>query len=401
MRDKQGTVPCPSSGNEERMECYFDNAATTRCCEEAAEFVMQALVRDYGNPSSMHAKGVEAEKRVKDAAAAIASTLKASPKEILFTSGGTESNNLAIFGTANAHKRRGNHIITTAVEHAAVLAPCEQLKKMGFDLTVLPVDETGRIRIEELEAALRPETILVSVMYANNEIGTLMPVSEIGSIIHEKSEALFHVDAIQGYGKCLIVPKKAGIDLMSVSSHKFHGPKGAGFLYVREGTRIEPLIYGGGQQNGMRSGTDNVPGITGMAAAAREACRDLGGKREHLYALKARLFEHLCGMEGVFLNGPDIADGVPHIMDVSFTGIRSEVLLHALEEKGVYVSAGSACSSHKRRPGGTLTAIGLPSERIESALRFSFCRDNTFEEVDYAAQQITQLLPMLRRYQRG
>ncbi len=382
------------------MECYFDNAATTRCCQEAVDFMVRALREDYGNPSSMHAKGVEAEKMVKDARAAIAATLKAQPKEILFTSGGTESNNLALAGAAEALKRKGKHLITTAAEHAAVLAPMSRLQKQGYEVTILPVDEEGLVDLNALEASLRPDTILVSVMYVNNEVGTVMPVEEAANLVHSRSQAVFHVDAIQAYGKYLIAPGKTGIDLLSVSSHKIHGPKGAGFLYVRDQVRIEPQILGGGQQGGMRSGTDNVPGIVGMAAAARKAYENLGEKREYLYTLKQRLAEGLTRIPDVFINGPEPSMGAPHILDASFMGIRSEVLLHSLEERGIYVSSGSACSSHRRKPEGVLSAMGLCAQRRESALRFSFCPDNTAEQVDFCLEQLAGVVPVLRKYSR-
>ena len=382
------------------MECYFDNAATTRCSRNAASFVAEALTENYGNPSSLHRKGLEAEKLVRDAAAAIASTLKASPGEIVFTSGGTESNNLALFGAAQAKQRMGKHIITTAVEHAAVLSPAARLKEMGYEVTILPVDTGGCVELDALEDALRQDTILVSVMAVNNEVGTVMPLKEIGQIVHDRSQALFHVDGIQGYGKAVFHPKADGIDLFSVSSHKFHGPKGAGFLYIRDSVRVKPQILGGGQQQGLRSGTYNVPGIAGMAAAAKEACQDLEEKRAYLYRLKNRLVQGLDSLDQVFVNGKPVGEAAPHILDISFVGIRSEVLLHALEDREIYVSAGSACSSHRKKPGGTLAAMGLSPERRESALRFSFSRENTEQEVDYCLSVLYELVPMLRKYKR-
>ncbi|MBR2764967.1 MAG: cysteine desulfurase [Blautia sp.] len=382
------------------MEIYFDNAATTRCCPQAAEFVRRALTEDYGNPSSMHGKGIDAEKYVKDAAAAIAGSLKALQKELVFVSGGTEADNLAIFGAAQAMQRRGKHIITTAVEHPAVMEPMKRLEKLGYELTVLPVNMQGIVEPETLEAALRPDTILVSVMYVNNETGAVMPVERFSELVHEKSGALFHVDAVQAYGKYRIHPARAGIDLLSASGHKIHGPKGIGFLYIKDGVRIEPQILGGGQQAGMRSGTDNVPGIAGMAAAVRESTRDLGEKREYLYALRDRLEAGLRELENIRINTPSHELSAPHILNASFIGIRSEVLLHALEERGIYVSAGSACSSHKRRPSATLSAMGLEKEEIESAVRFSFCADNTAQEVDACLDALKELVPVLRRFSR-
>ena len=383
------------------MEAYFDNSATTRCYPEVAEIVVKTMTEDFGNPSAMHLKGVEAEKYVREAAQILAKILKVNEKEIIFTSGGTESNNLALFGGADANKRSGNHIITTSVEHAAVGQPAERLEQMGYEVTIVPVDHRGVVQLEALEKALRPDTILVSTMYVNNEVGAVMPVEEIAKLVHEKSpKALYHVDAIQAFGKYRIYPKKAGIDMLSVSSHKIHGPKGVGFLYINEKARIQPQILGGGQQAGMRCGTDNVPGIAGLGVAAKMVYTDFDEKIEHMYQLKERLAEGFLKLPDVRLNGMEIREGAPQILSASFLGVRSEVLLHTLEEKGIYVSAGSACSSHKRKAAGTLSAMGMEAAQRESTLRFSFSEENTFEEVDYALEVIGQVLPMLRRYSR-
>ena len=383
------------------MEAYFDNSATTRCYSKVAEIVVKTMTEDFGNPSAMHLKGVEAEKYVREAAQTLAKILKVNEKEIIFTSGGTESNNLALFGGADANKRSGNHIITTSVEHAAVGQPAERLEQMGYEVTIVPVDHRGVVQLEALEKALRPDTILVSTMYVNNEVGAVMPVEEIAKLVHEKSpKALYHVDAIQAFGKYRIYPKKAGIDMLSVSSHKIHGPKGVGFLYINEKARIQPQILGGGQQAGMRSGTDNVPGIAGLGVAAKMVYTDFDEKIEHMYQLKERLAEGFLKLPDVRLNGMEIRVGAPQILRASFLGVRSEVLLHTLEEKGIYVSAGSACSSHKRKAAGTLSAMGMEAAQRESTLRFSFSEENTFEEVDYALEVIGQVLPMLRRYSR-
>lgn len=383
------------------MEAYFDNSATTRCYPEVAEIVVKTMTEDFGNPSAMHLKGVEAEKYVREAAQTLAKILKVNEKEIIFTSGGTESNNLALFGGADANKRSGNHIITTSVEHAAVGQPAERLEQMGYEVTIVPVDHRGVVQLEALEKALRPDTILVSTMYVNNEVGAVMPVEEIAKLVHEKSpKALYHVDAIQAFGKYRIYPKKAGIDMLSVSSHKIHGPKGVGFLYINEKARIQPQILGGGQQAGMRSGTDNVPGIAGLGVAAKMVYTDFDKKIEHMYQLKERLAEGILKLPDVRLNGMEIREGAPQILSASFLGVRSEVLLHTLEEKGIYVSAGSACSSHKRKAAGTLSAMGMEAAQRESTLRFSFSEENTFEEVDYVLEVIGQVLPMLRRYSR-
>ena len=383
------------------MEAYFDNSATTRCYPEVAEIVVKTMTEDFGNPSAMHLKGVEAEKYVREAAQTLAKILKVNEKEIIFTSGGTESNNLALFGGADANKRSGNHIITTSVEHAAVGQPAERLEQMGYEVTIVPVDHRGVVQLEALEKALRPDTILVSTMYVNNEVGAVMPVEEIAKLVHEKSpKALYHVDAIQAFGKYRIYPKKAGIDMLSVSSHKIHGPKGVGFLYINEKARIQPQILGGGQQAGMRSGTDNVPGIAGLGVAAKMVYTDFDKKIEHMYQLKERLAEGFLKLPDVRLNGMEIREGAPQILSASFLGVRSEVLLHTLEEKGIYVSAGSACSSHKRKAAGTLSAMGMSKDQIESTVRLSFCEENTIEEADQFLETMKTLVPMLRRYSR-
>ena len=383
------------------MEAYLDNSATTKCFDEVKDIVVKTMTEDYGNPSAMHLKGVEAEKYVKEAAAAIAKTLKVQEKEIFFTSGGTESDNWALVGTALANCRQGKHIITTSFEHAAVSAPLDWLKGQGYDLTVIPVDEKGNLSMQELEAAIRPDTIMVSVMYVNNEVGAVVPVEAVAKLVHEKNpKTVYHVDAIQGYGKYRIYPKRAGIDLLSVSSHKIHGPKGVGFLYVSEKVKIQPLILGGGQQKGMRSGTDNVPGIAGLGIAARMVYEDHEEKIEKLRALKSYLAENLSAMERIVINGPAPEDGAPHIVNASFLGVRSEVLLHTLEEKGIYVSAGSACSSHKRAASATMTAISADKERRESAIRFSLSEFTTKEELDHTLEEIRTVLPVLRKYAR-
>ena len=383
------------------MEAYFDNSATTRCYPEVAEIVVKTMTEDFGNPSAMHLKGVEAEKYVREAAQTLAKILKVNEKEIIFTSGGTESNNLALFGGADANKRSGNHIITTSVEHAAVGQPAERLEQMGYEVTIVPVDHRGVVQLEALEKALRPDTILVSTMYVNNEVGAVMPVEEIAKLVHEKSpKALYHVDAIQAFGKYRIYPKKWNIHLLSVSSHKIHGPKGVGFLYINSKAKVQPLILGGGQQNGMRSGTDNVPGIAGLGVAAKMMYQNFDEKVEHLYQLKERMAEGLSKIDDVVINGMPVREGAPHILSVSFLGIRSEVLLHTLEDRNIYVSAGSACSSHKRKPSATLSAMGMSNAQIENTVRISFSEENTFEEVDYCLEVLNEVLPMLKRYAR-
>ena len=383
------------------MEAYLDNSATTRCSAKAAEMVMKVMREDFGNPSALHTKGVEAEHYVKEARAFFAKNMKVDEKEICFTSGGTESNNLALIGTAMANRRAGNHLITTSVEHASVDNTMKYLEEQGFRVTYLPVDEYGVVSLEALKEALCPETILVSVMYVNNEVGAVQPVDEIARIVKEHNpNTIFHVDAIQAYGKYRIYPKKEGIDLLSVSGHKIHGPKGTGFLYVNSKVKIHSIVFGGGQQKGLRSGTENVPGIAGMAEAAAECYENLEEKIDRLYALKDRFVSQVSALEGTKVNGHTGRDSAPQIVSVSFRDVRSEVLLHALEEKGIYVSAGSACSSNKPSVSRTLKNMEIDKELLGSTLRFSFCFDTTEEEIDYCIKELGELLPVLRRYVR-
>lgn len=383
------------------MEAYLDNSATTRCYEEVKGIVVKTMLEDYGNPSAMHLKGVEAENYVKQAAKEISKTLKVQEKEIFFTSGGTESDNWAVIGTALANSRQGKHIVTTPFEHAAVSAPLAWLEKQGYEITEIPVDEKGNLLLERLAEAIREDTILVSTMYVNNEMGAVVPVEEIGRIVHEKNpKTLYHVDAVQGYGKYRIYPKKMGIDLLAVSGHKIHGPKGAGFLYINEKAKIQPLLLGGGQQKGMRSGTDNVPGIAGLGVAAKKIYENLEADTARMRELKTYLAAELGKMELVEINGPEPEKGAPHILNVSFLGVRSEVLLHTLEDRQIYVSAGSACSSHKRAGSASLGALRLSPERKESAIRFSLCEFTTREELAYTLEVLREVLPMLRRYAR-
>ena len=383
------------------MEAYFDNSATTRCFEEVKDIVVKTMMEDFGNPSAMHQKGVDAEGYVKESARTLAQILKVTEKEILFTSGGTESNNLALIGGALANKRSGNHIITTAVEHAAVSQPVAFLQEQGFDVTILPVDGHGVVKLDALEKALRPDTILVSTMMVNNETGAVMPVEKIGAMIQEKCpKALYHVDAIQAFGKYRIYPKKWNIHLLSVSSHKIHGPKGVGFLYINSKAKVQPLILGGGQQNGMRSGTDNVPGIAGLAKSAEIVYRHFDEQTAQMRACKHHLIEGLRELDDVVIHGMPEEEGAPQIVNASFLNVRSEVLLHTLEDRQIYVSAGSACSSHKRAGSPTLTAIGASKAEMESAVRFSFSEFTTLEQIDYTLDTLREVLPMLRRFTR-
>lgn len=384
------------------MEAYFDNSASTKVLDSVKDIVVKTMTEDYGNAAAKHRKGVEAERYIREARSVIAGTLKAAEKEILFTSGGSESNNMALIGTALANQRAGKHIISTAVEHPSVYNPLTYLEELGFEITFLPVDRDGHISLKELEDSIRPDTILVSVMYVNNEVGAVEPIEEISRIIRTKNpNTLFHVDAIQAYGKFVIRPKKQGIDLLSVSGHKIHAPKGVGFLYIRTGVKIKPLIYGGGQQNGMRSGTENVPGVAGLGVAAKEAYTDHEEKIRRMTELKDYMTDRLGELEGTVVNSRKGAMSAPQIVSVSFEGVRSEVLLHALEDKGIYVSSGSACSSHHPGISGTLKGIGLPQKLLDATIRISFGAFSTKEEVDYCIDVLKEVLPVLRRYQRS
>lgn len=388
------------------MEVYLDNSATTRVFPEVAELMKKIMCEDYGNSSSLHTKGVAAEQYIRYAKETLARILKVNEKEIYFTSGGTEADNMALVGCALANSRRGRHLITTQIEHPAVLQTMRYLEGQGFQVTYLPVDSYGRIQIKDLQQAITPGTILVSIMHTNNEIGSLQPIAEAGALIKRMNpSALFHVDAVQGFGKALIYPKKINIDLLSASGHKIHGPKGVGFLYVGDRVKIQPIVYGGGQQQNLRSGTENVPGIAGLAKAAELLYAHLAADHERLHRLKHFFIEGVERIDNVKVNGllpgePYGAGTAAHVVSVSFGGVRSEVLLHALEEQGIYVSAGSACSARKPQPSATLKAIGVDKNLLESTIRFSFSVFTTQEEIDYTLQVLYDKIPVLRKYTR-
>ena len=381
------------------MEIYLDNSATTRCCPEVADLIHQILCEDYGNPSSMHHKGVEAESYVRDAKETLAKILKVNEKEILFTSGGTESDNIAIMGVAMANHRAGRHMITTRVEHPAILQTMKYMESQGFEVTDLDVDEKGGICLEQLEQAIRPDTILVSIMHTNNEIGTLQPIAQAGALIKRcNPNTLFHVDAVQGFGKARIYPRKMKIDLMSVSAHKIHGPKGVGFLYIGEKVKIKPIMYGGGQQEGMRSGTENVPGYAGMAKAAQMLYEQLEAETDYLYDLRQYFIEQVEKIDGAFVNGAPGREGAPHIVSVTIPGVRAQVLLNELSVKyHICISAGSACSTHKPQPSVTLLAIGLDKEQAVETLRFSFSVFTTRQEIDTCLDALYSIVPEQRK----
>ncbi len=383
------------------MEVYLDNAATTRCFDSVAQIMTKVMCDDYGNPSSMHVRGMQGEQYIRYAKEVIAKNLKVNEKEIIFTSGGTESDNLAIIGTAMANKRMGNHLITTKIEHPAVLQTMNYLENMGFLVTYLPVDENGIVRLNDIERAITPKTILVSIMHTNNEMGAIQPITKIGALIKKiNPRIVFHVDAIQGYGKFRLLPKKMNVDLLSVSGHKIHGPKGIGFLYKNEKVKMHPIIWGGGQQGGIRSGTENVPAIAGMTKAIEEVYANLEEEISRIYRIKAHFIVGLSKIDDIKINGLTGEDSAPHVVSVSFKGIRSEVLLHSLEDRGIYVSAGSACASNKPMISSTLKAIGVEKELLHSTIRFSFSIFNTIEEIDYTLQTMYDIIPMLRKYTR-
>ncbi len=383
------------------MEAYFDNSATTIVTEDVKDIVVKVMTEDYGNPSSMHMVGVNAEKYLKEAKETTSKILKVEPNEIYFTSGGTESNNWAIMGAVEANKRSGKKIITTKVEHASVKSPMKHLEQLGYEVTYLPVDQAGVVQIDALKEAMTEDTVLVSIMYVNNEVGAIQPIEEIGKYIKTiNKNVIYHVDAIQAFGKMEIKPKKSNIDVLTVSGHKIHGPKGTGFMYLKKNAKVNPFILGGGQQNAMRSGTENVPGIAGLAKASDNCYKHLEENVSTMIALKDYLIDGLLNIDGVTVNSRKGNEGAPHIVSASFSGVRSEVLLHALEDKGVYISAGSACSSNKPAISETLKAMNIDKDLLGSTVRFSFSRFNTKEEIDYTLEQLKAMLPILRKYVR-
>lgn len=393
MKRRLGHMPSGRCG----LVIYLDNSATTRPHPQVIETMSRAMASYYGNPSSLHRKGLEAESVLKQAREVAAKYLGCKPGEVIFTSGGTESNNAAIKGVAFQYQGRGKHIITTQVEHPAVFDVCKQLESMGFTVTYLPVDHEGRVRLEDVQQAMRPDTILVSVMHVNNELGTIQPVAEIGKWLKQFPKVLFHVDAVQGIGKVPLKLKDSGIDLLSVSAHKFYGPRGVGILYKREGLIIQPLLMGGGQEAGVRSGTENLPAIAGLAKAIR-ILEEMGSvETVRLQRLLEQLREGISQIEGCQVNTPK--SGVaPHIMNLSVPGVKAEVLLHALEERGFYVSTKSACSSKANEPSRVLMAIGIEAECALSSLRISLGRENTADEINQFVAALRECVKSLRAY---
>lgn len=381
-------------------EIYLDHAATTRPLQVVAEKMMQVMLEDYGNPSSYHKMGLQAEKYIKEASIYFAQVLQGSPDEIIYTSGGTESNNMAIIGTALAYQRIGKRIITTQIEHSSVKEAFNYLESQGFEVIYIPVDHQGYVNINQLVDSMNDQTTLVSIMHVNNEIGTIQEIEKIGTLIKEKNpNTHFHVDGVQSFGKIPINREKAAIDLFSISGHKIYGPKGVGLLYKNKNTRMHPLILGGGQQQGYRSGTENVPGIVGIHEAAKQAITNLNQDVDQMSMLKQELINKIINrIENVYVNGPDSTLGAPHIVNIGFKNIRSEVLLHALEAEDIYVSSGSACASNKNQGvSSTLEAIGKNDMERDEAIRFSFGTDNTSEQVEKTVVVLEKTIPMLRR----
>jgi len=376
------------------VSIYFDNAATTPHTEEVIESVVVGMKEYYGNPSSLHKLGLNAERMLLTSREELAKTINATSDEIFFNSGGSEGNNFVLKGIS----KPGNNIITTKFEHPSVLNALNELREQGVIVHELSLDENGEVDLEELKSFIDKNTVLVSIMHVNNEIGTIQPIEEIGKIIKDNStRAKFHVDGVQSYGKIAIDVKKANIDYLTVSSHKFHGPKGVGFCYIRKGLRLKPLISGGGQESGFRSGTENLPGVMGMVVAAKMAQASIKESYKKVWEIKEHFIEKLKGIENIKINSPQKENISPYILNVSFTGIRGEVLLHALEENGIFVSTGSACSSRGGKESHVLKALGLDYKDIDGAIRFSFSRFNTIEEVDLSNEALKKSLLFLRR----
>lgn len=363
---------------------YLDNSATTVVCEEAAKKAYYIMTEKYGNPSSLHTLGFEASKELEVARDIIANSLGVSSAEIFFTSGGTESNNTALFGAVNALKRRGNRIVTTDIEHSSIIESAEKLKKDGYDVVFLEPDKSGSVPIEKFVNAINSDTILVSVMAVNNETGVIQPIKSISNVISKSgSPALLHCDAVQAYGKINLKPQKLGVDLMSISSHKIHGPKGVGALYIRKGTRIVPLHYGGEQEKKIRPGTEPIPLICAFGEAVK-TLPNIDEEYKYIESLWSYCKEKVLEIPNVYINSPD---GIlPYILNISVVGVRSETMLHYLAESGIYVSSGSACAKGKKSH--VLTAMGLTPERIDSAIRISFSRFNTKEDIDIFAEKL-------------
>ena len=381
---------------------YFDNAATTRASEQVVEKVTEMLCHNFGNPASVNKLGLQVEKEIKKTTEILSRGIHCKINEIYYTSGGTEGDNWAIFGTAEGYQRQGKHLITTKIEHPAVKKPMKTLEQKGYDITWLSVDKKGKIDLEELKQSIRKDTIFVSIILINNETGVIQDVEKIGKIIKQQNEnTLFHVDAVQAFGKYAIDVEKMNIDLLTMSAHKINGPKGVGMLYKRQGLKVKPYILGGGQQQGQRSGTENGAGVAGLGVAADICFQNMKKNQQTIFDVKRTLAEGILnGIADVQINGDTLEQSSPYVLNVTFKGLRSEVLLHALESKDIFVSAGSACDSKKKVGSPVLTAMGLPFNEIEGAVRFSFCQYNTVEEAQECVKQLKEIVPFLRKYNR-
>lgn len=377
------------------MKVYFDNSATTIPAKEVIQSMTDVLERFYGNPSSLHQLGAEAEQLLTRSKEQVASLLDVRASEIVFTSGGTESNNLALKGAAFAYQQRGKHIITSQIEHASVYEVCKDLEKhFGFQVTYLPVDKNGIVSVEDVEKSIREDTILVSIMHVNNELGSIQPITEIGKRLQQYPKLRFHVDQVQGFGKVPLSIRESHIDLLSLSGHKMHAPKGTGILVVKNGVKLYPLLHGGDQQQGVRPGTENVAGSVAFAKALRMIKEREQDHMQHLLTLKEKATHALEKLENVSIHSPlNRERSAPHILNASVKGIKPEILVHALEEKGIYVSTKSACSSKNEEPSRILRATGMSDAEANSAFRISFSIDNHVEEVDYFADIIQQIVP--------
>ena len=380
------------------MNVYFDNSATTKPYDEVIEAVSKGMKEYFGNPSSLHKIGMNCEKRLNEAREYFASTIKCNKEEMYFTSGGSEGNNLILKGLL----KPGHHFITTAFEHHSIISTCKQLEEKGVKVTYLDVDSEGRISLEDLEEAITKDTVLVSIMQVNNEIGVIQDIEAIGKLIKERSSrAKFHVDAVQGYGKLPIDVNKSNVDFLTVASHKIHGPKGVGFIYIKKGIILNSLISGGSQEKGIRAGTENLPGIIGFEKAAQMTFEEMESRYDKVLELKKYFVERLNEIKDIRVNG-EIDGFSPYILNVSFLGVRAEVLLHLLEEQNIYVATGSACTSKSSAAHGSyvIKSLGLSNKEVESAIRFSFSYENTKEEVDYTIDVLKKSLMFLRRVKR-
>ncbi|HYH03899.1 MAG TPA: cysteine desulfurase family protein [Bacillota bacterium] len=380
-------------------EIYLDNSATTQPTPDVLAAMNEAALQYYANPSSLHRQGLVAEKALKSARRQLAEALGIAMTELVFTSGGTEANNLAILGTVQGYPRRGNHLVTSAIEHPSVLNVFKRLEQTGYQVTYLPVDSNGIVDLKALEASLTPTPLLVSIMLVNNETGSIQPVETVARMLAAlKPKPILHVDAVQGLGKIPFALRQSQVDLLSFSGHKFHGPKGSGGLYINQKLRLAPVFHGGGQESGLRAGTENLPAIVGMATAATAALSNLHPHFEKLSLLKQRLCQGICEqINKIRINSPWDATGAPHILNVSFLGVKGEVLLHALESDGILVSTGSACTSRKQSASHVLKALELSPAELAGAIRFSFSPANTTEEIDYTLERLQYHLTALRR----